>query len=102
MATLKVLCKNGLQVMTDSFDAYKVSSSAPIFLAVESVFSKWLKDSNPANEYHEMYFGEDAIYTVRGAIIGGIGNIIEYMTENNLTYITTRAFKDIDIEAAFE
>tara|TARA_R110000868_G_scaffold12456_7_gene59537 strand:+ start:9566 stop:9874 length:309 start_codon:yes stop_codon:yes gene_type:complete len=102
MATLKVLCKNGLQIMGEGFSPIKVSSSAPIFIAVEAVFSNWLKNSNPASEYYDMYYSEDAIYTTRGAIIGGIEAIIEYMTETGKTYITTTEFAKIDIEAAFQ
>lgn len=99
MSTLKVLCKNGLQVMTESFDVFKVSSSAPIFLAVEAVFNKWF--SWQCQDTKDMYYSEDAIYTTRGAILGGIENVIEYMVENKKTYITTEEFTKIDIEAAF-
>lgn len=99
MPTLKVLCKNGLQIIGDSFDTYKISSSAPLFKAVETVFNQWY--SYQYQDTKDMYYSEDAIYTTRGAIIGGIENVIEYMTEKNLTYITTREFSKIDIEAAF-
>jgi hypothetical protein len=101
MPVLKILTKNGLQVINEGFNSYMCSPSAPIFKAVEGVFDQWMKDSNPASEYYEMYFGEEAIYTKRGAIVGGIEAVIEYMIENNLTYITTKNFNEIDIEGTF-
>lgn len=100
MPTLKVLCKNGLQVIGEGFDVYKVSSSAPIFKAVEAVFNQWYKQQS--QDTKDMYYSSDAIYTTRGAIIGGIENVIEYMVELNKNYITTKEFAEIDIEAAFE
>lgn len=96
---LRVQCKNGLQVIGESFDVYKVSSSAPIFKAVEAVFNQWYKWQD--QDTKDMYYSEDAIYTTRGAIIGGIEAVIEYMFENNLNYITTREFSKIDIEGTF-
>jgi hypothetical protein len=99
---MQIKTKNGIQYINEGFDAYVISNSAPLFLAVEAYFYQWLEGTNPANEYDEMYFGEDAIYTVRGAIIGGIELVIDYMRENNLTSITTKSFRDIEIECAFE
>ena len=99
MATLKVLCKNGLQIMGEGFDPYKVSSSAPIFKAVEAVFNQWY--AWQSQDTKDMYYSTDAIYTTRGAIIGGIENVIEYMIESKKNYITTKEFAKIDIEAAF-
>lgn len=48
----------------------------PIFLAVEKEFWAWLKNSNPANEYEDMYFSEDAIYDKKQAIRGAIEEMI--------------------------
>lgn len=40
----------------------------PIFKFIEKQFHEWMDGSNPASEYKKMYYGEDAIYTKRGAI----------------------------------
>jgi hypothetical protein len=88
--------------MEGYFEPYKCSASAPIFKAVEAVFDHWIKNSNPANEYKEMYFGEDAIYTKRGAIVAGIEAVMEYMWENKISYMTTKDFYKIDFAAIFE
>ena len=58
-------------------------TSHPVFLAVEKEFWGWLESSNPANEYEEMYFGDDAIYTKKGAIIGAIEEMINEANETN-------------------
>jgi hypothetical protein len=100
MSILKVLCKNGLQIIGEGFDVYKVSSSAPLFKAVEAVFNQWYVQQ--PQDTKDMYYSTDAIYTTCGAIIGGIENVIEYMVENKKTYITTKEFSKIDIQAAFE
>lgn len=42
--------------------------SHPIFQRVEKHFWEWIESSHPAAEYREKYFGDDAIYTKRGAI----------------------------------
>ncbi len=48
------------------------SSSHSVFQYVEGAFWKWLDSSNPALEYKEQYFGEDAINDRADAIIGAI------------------------------
>lgn len=74
------------------------SYSNPIFQYIEKRFDAWIKDSNPAMEYEEKYYGEDAIYTKRGAIEQAIENLIEEAYER-CTAINVATF---DIEAAFE
>ena len=53
----------------------------PIFLAVEKEFWQWIESSNPANEYEEMYFGDDAIYNKQSAIKGAIEEMINEADE---------------------
>jgi len=58
-----------------------------LFLAVEKEFYTWIDNSNPANEYFDMYFSDDAIYTKKGAIRGAIEQIFEVMDEYKLPFI---------------
>ena len=75
-------------------------SSHPLFKAVEKEFNDWLDNSNPASEYSEMYFSEDAIYDKAGAIRGGIEQIFEVMDEENLPFIYLND-KRLDLTCAF-
>lgn len=47
-------------------------TGSAIFLFVENKFNQWLKASNPANEYEEKYFGEEAIASRKGAIVDAL------------------------------
>lgn len=80
------------------FEAMQVDS--PLFQEVEREFNKWIEDSNPAMEYEEMYFGDDAIYDKRNAIKAGIEHIFEVMDEEDLPYILTTDSR-IDFDAIF-
>lgn len=68
-----------------------------LFLAIEKMFWEWLESSNPANNYEDMYFSEDAIYTKKGAIIGAIENIFNYMSEENKPFIFLNDSTIVDI-----
>jgi hypothetical protein len=59
------------------------SVSSPIFQYVESKFWAWIDGCNPASEYREMYFSEDAIYTKKGAIVGAIEAALDEANEEN-------------------
>ena len=50
---------------------------SPIFLAVEKEFWAWFENTNPASEYEEMYFGDEAIYSKKGAILQAIEEMID-------------------------
>jgi hypothetical protein len=60
-----------------------LSTSHPIFLFVEKQFWTWLENSNPAMEYKEMYFSEDAIYTKHGAIQEAIESALDEAIEES-------------------
>ena len=79
-------------------EAMKVSS--PIFKAVENEFHNWLENSNPAMEYADMYFSEDAIYDKKSAIQSGVEQIFDVMEENNLPFIFLNDSR-IDLDCAF-
>lgn len=70
----------------------------PVFQHIEKQFDEWLKHSNPAMEYEEKYYGDEAIYTKRGAIAQAIENLIEEANESNKP-VNVKTF---DIECAFE
>ncbi len=77
------------------------SSSSEVFKHIEQVFYKWLKDSNPANEYEAKYFdSEESVYNLRGAIHGAIEHIFEVMNEYNLPFIFTNDSR-LDFDACF-
>jgi hypothetical protein len=56
-------------------------TDSPVFLAVEKQFWLWLESTNPANEYEEMYFGDEAIYDKKQAIQGAIDEMINEADE---------------------
>ena len=58
-----------------------------LFLEIEKIFNEWIEGSNPAQNYEEMYFGDEAIYTKKGAIIGAIENIFDYMNEEKKPFV---------------
>ena len=72
-----------MKVFPNSVLADIANVSSPVFEYVESKFWDWLNSSNPANEYREMYFGDDAIYTKKGAIVGAIEAALELANEEN-------------------
>lgn len=69
----------------------------PIFLAVENEFWAWLKSSNPAMEYEDMYFSEDAIYDKKSAIRGAIEEMLSEANEINKPVL----IKTFDFDAVF-
>lgn len=69
-----------------------------IFAAVENEFNNWIESSNPANEYDEMYFGEDSIYTKKGAIRQAIEELIAEADETQKPV----SFKHFDFDAIFQ
>lgn len=74
------------------------SPSHPVFQYIENKFWNWIESSNPASEYKEMYFGEDAIFEKRGAIVGAIENALDEANESGKPVDLSR----FDIECAFE
>jgi hypothetical protein len=68
---------------------------------IENKFEDWIESSNPAGEYEQKYFSEDAIYDKRGAIQGAIEGIYEYLEEENIPCIDSEDHR-LDIECFFE
>jgi len=78
-----------------------LNSDSLLFQEIEKEFNAWIEGSNPANEYQEMYFGDDAIYSKSGAIQDAIRQIFEVMDEENLIFITTNDHR-LDFDASFQ
>lgn len=74
---------------------------SPLFTNIENKFDDWIETSNPAGEYKDKYFSEDAIYDKGEAILNAIEEIFNYMNENELNQIDTDS-PDLDIECFFE
>ncbi len=113
MKNLTIKSKNyGTQVITDveNFAAETASKNSTVFLIVKHIFNEWYNyNTQPgapmAKEIPGMYFGEcdqPAIYTVTGAIYGGIQNLIEIALEEGKSFLTTKDIMKMDIECAFE
>jgi hypothetical protein len=73
----------------------------PTFQAIEKMFDNWIEKSNPAMEYKEKYFGEDAIYTKHGAIEQAIDTVFEYLDQEDLNYVEINDL-GLDLIAQFE
>lgn len=69
----------------------------PVFLAVEKEFWSWLDSSNPAMEYEDMYFSEDAIYSKKDAIKGAISEMMEEADETGKPVL----IRTFDFDAVF-
>ena len=74
-----------------------INLDSPIFLEVEKEFWKWLESSNPANEFEEMYFSDDAIYSKKDAIYGAIDELINSANEENKPILIS----SFDFDAVF-
>lgn len=83
--------------------AYKkaMQPDSLIFQEIEKHFNQWIENTNPASEYHEMYFGDDAILSKKGAIQEGINHLLEIMQEENLPFIYLN-HPSIDFDAVFQ
>ncbi len=71
---------------------------SPVFLAVEKEFWAWLESTNPANEYEEMYFGEDAIYDKKQAIQSAIDEMLNEADETGKPVLVST----FDFDAVFK
>ena len=69
---------------------------SPLFEAIEAIFDGWIR-----GEYEEMYFGEEAIYTKKGAIDQAIQQIFDYMRDENLPFVSLDD-ANLDLECSFE
>lgn len=83
--------------------AYKAhcKTDSHLFRAIEKEFDKFIKDSNPASEYEDKYFSEDAIYSKKYAIIAAIDQIFEVMDEYKIPFIFLNDNR-LDLAAAFQ
>lgn len=82
------------------YQAYKAmtKTDSPVFQAIEKELDKWI---DGRTDYEEMYFGDEAVYTKKGAIIQAIDQAIEVMEEYKLKWIALNDNR-LDLWAAFE
>lgn len=84
-----------------AFDAER-SVHNPIFQAIEAKFDAWMDAQREAGtEAEEQYFGDEAIYTKKGAIREAMWQIQYLMEENGITSIDLDDPK-IDYDAFFQ
>ncbi len=113
MNTLIIISKNyGTQTIDlAEYDPYYASSSSTIFKIVEHMFNDWWdKYTEPGAPLWKDRIGcyngwgedEPAIFSKKGAIIGGIEIIIELAQEENLSRLTTADILKMDVECAFQ
>lgn len=78
---------------------YAVDS--PLFQYFEKLFEEWYEDQPVYVK--DMYESEEAIYYKKGAIIGGIEILDEYIRENTMQFIDLdkEGYK-LDIECAYQ
>lgn len=67
---------------TDNLTQY--GSGTGIFKMCENMFWSWFNSQNPAQEVEQQYFGEEAIYTKKGAILQLIEAMSEYLENEEL------------------
>ena len=110
-ATIKTKMFGTFTIDTETFNASLCSPSHPIFKSVEYLFNKWFDEYTVegaplANDIIGCYEGwedQPATYSKKGAIRQGIEAIVEYIEENNLTYLTSRdIWTDVDLEGCFQ
>jgi len=103
-----IITKEGRQTIdTENFVPYMASSSSIIFKAVEHVFFEWFEHHGSNNKdligcYEGWAEDEPATHVKSGAIREGINNLIEYLEEKKLKFITTKDFWKVPITDAFE
>lgn len=112
MATLTIKSKNFgiIKINSNTFNPMFASVSSPIFKLVEHMFNDWYEHHTqkgaPCCEdiilCYEGDIDQPAIYSKKGAIRQAIENLVEYMTENNITFLTTKEIYKADLEAAFQ
>ena len=65
-----------------------IKTDNPVFQFIEKKVYKFIDDSNPANELHEKFFSDDAIYSIKYSVIACIDYILfEVMPEYKLKVI---------------
>lgn len=100
---LKFISQLGVTILREDDNPADLPTDSPLWLAMEQEFDNWLENSNPASEYHEKYFGEDAIYTKHGAIVQAIEDLIIWAEEEERKVVTHSDLKKyFDAAASFE
>lgn len=112
MKTITIQSKNyGTQrININSFNHEMAATSSTIFKVVEHIFNDWFDHNTQpgaplAKDIEGCYFGycdQPAIYSKKGAIREGIGNLINEAIESGKSLLTTKDILKMDIEAAFE
>lgn len=78
----------------------QIQTNSTLFEAIEEEFDKWIDQSNPAMEYAEKYFSDEAIYSKKRAIISAIDHIYEVMDEEDVNFIYLNDCR-IDLSSVF-
>lgn len=112
MNTISIISKKygSQKIDLNNYNPMAASYESPIFKMIEHIFDEWFAyrtqpGAPMAKDIKGMYHGEEgqpAIYHKRGAIVGGIENMIEEIKELGKSLITTKDLIKMDIEAAFE
>ena len=100
---LKFISQLGVTYLNDGDNVTSLPTDSPLWLAMEQEFDQWIEGANPAGEYQDKYFGDDAIYTKSGAIEQAIGDLINWAEEENRKIVTHSDLKKyFDAAASFE
>ena len=73
--------KVGENLVLEDINLVSSLHSAELKRYLRTEFNLWLENSNPASEYDEMYYGEDATYSVDGAVQSAIEIIDDELHE---------------------
>lgn len=102
----KILTKNGVVDIDNIHDPEIYSNFNALKSAVTNYFDDWLNCQN--YETKSMYadsFEEldgESYLSMSGAIEEGINAVTDYMSQNNIAFLTTKEFYKIDLEGVFQ
>ena len=99
-----------ININTENYNPMFASVESPIFKLVEHIFNDWYEHNTQSgapcsSDIILCYEGSDEqppFYSKTNAIRQGIENLLEYMAEENISFITTKDIYKADLEAAFQ
>jgi hypothetical protein len=97
----------GKQVIdSENYTSFDLRKGTVIYNIVNHLFNEWYDNYSQRNrEIRGKYFGEmdqPAIYSVEGAIMQGMLNLMDEIAYLNKAVVTTKDIVKMDIECAFE
>lgn len=100
---ITILTKKGKYLRFDTENPEHYKTSSEIFQFVENIWFEWFEhESGNNSELEEMYYGEEACYSKKGAILQAIEQIGEVAEETNKTFFKeSELYTIVDIECAF-